>query len=226
MQAADVMTTHVVTVGPDTEVRHIASTLLEHRISAVPVVDGERRLLGIVSEGDLVMRAENETGTRTSWWLELFGGFESRAHHFVRTHGRGARDVMTRNIVSVAEDTELSEIAKLLLARNIKRVPVLREGRVVGIVSRANLLHGLASRPALPDLATDSTDVRESIYQRLSEAGLRTGILNIVVTEGTAHLWGTTRSIGEREAIRVAAEVAPGVQRVEDHLIVVRHTPE
>jgi CBS domain-containing protein len=225
MRAGNVMTRDVITVGPDADVRSIARKLLEHRISAVPVVDEDSQLLGIVSEGDLVMRPENETAGRTSWWLELFGGFDSRCEDFVKKHGRRAQDVMTRNVVSVTEDTALSEIAKLLERHRIKRVPVLRKGRVVGIVSRANLLHGLAAAPAT-QASLDSTQARASIYKLLGEAGLRTSLLNIVVSEGTAHLWGATRSWAEREAVRVAAEAAPGVERVENHLVVVSKGPE
>jgi CBS domain-containing protein len=225
MKAADVMTAHLITVGPDTEVRQIAETLLHHRISAVPVVDEQQRLLGIVSEGDLVLRAENETEHKRSWWLTLFGGFDERSAMFIKTHGRYARDVMTRNVVSVSEDTELGEIAQLLERHRIKRVPVVRDGRVVGIISRANLLHGLVARSAHPAPQEDS-EVRAGIYAELAKAGLRTHLVNIVVSQGTAHLWGAARSIGEREAIRVAAEAAPGVAHVEDNLIVIGQGPE
>jgi CBS domain-containing protein len=225
MRAADVMTAHVVTVRPDTEVRHIAETLLQHRISAVPVVDDEGRLLGIVSEGDLVHRLGDEKESRRSWWLALFRGVEERQATFVKTHGKYAHEVMTRNVVSVKEDTELPDIVRLLERHGIKRVPVVRDGRVLGIVSRANLLHGLVARQAPPAKPADA-EVRASIYAELARAGVRPHLANIVVSQGTAHLWGAARSIGEREAIRVAAEDAPGVERVEDHLIVLSQGPE
>lgn len=148
MRAKDVMTSPIVTAGPQTTVPEIAKLLIERRISALPVVDQGERVIGIVSEGDLMRRVENTDERHRSWWLRLFSDPATDAADFVKTHGRRAADVMTRDVVTVGEDTPLHEIAALLEERRIKRVPVVREGRVVGIVSRANLLHGLAARPA------------------------------------------------------------------------------
>lgn len=148
MQAADVMTTNVITVQPDTGVREIARLLLKHRISAVPVVDTEQRARGIVSEGDLMRRAENDTDRRHSLWLEVIFSTPEKAADYIKTHGRTADDVMTRDVVTVKEDTPLHEIVGLLERHHIKRAPVTRDGRLVGIVSRANLLHGLAAKAA------------------------------------------------------------------------------
>jgi len=148
MQASDVMTTTVITVTPDTPVQEVARLLLESGISGVPVVDAQGALAGIVSEGDLIDRVDGEPGRRRrSWWLELVRPPEDQARDYLKLHGQRAQDVMTRDVVSVAEDAPLGEIARLLEKHRVKRVPVLRDGRLVGIVSRANLLHGLALAP-------------------------------------------------------------------------------
>ena len=140
MLARDVMTRGVLAVRAETPVEEIAALLLSRSISAVPVVDGDDRVVGIVSEGDLMRRTEAETYRRPSWWLELVSDPASLARDYVKTHGRRASDVMTRQVVSVTEDTPVDKIASLLDSRRIKRVPVVREGKLVGVVSRADLL--------------------------------------------------------------------------------------
>lgn len=221
MQAADIMTTNVVTVRPDTGVREIAGLLLKHRISAVPVVDPDQRVLGIVSEGDLMRRAENETDDRHSWWLEAIFSTHDMAGDYIKTHGRNAGDVMTRNVVTVTEETPLYEVARLLERHHIKRVPVIRDGSLVGLVSRANLLHGLIAKGAEgggPSAAGDKT-IREELLHALSqEAGLRTALINVIVNDGVVQLWGLVESGTERKAAQIAAENTRGVKSVENHL--------
>lgn len=221
MQAQDVMTTKVVTVAPDTPVIEIARLLLERHISAVPVVSDDGRLLGIVSEGDLIHELGQE-GAKRAWWLDLLASPESRAEAYLKAHGRLASDVMTRSIISVAPETPLPEIARLLEARRIKRVPVLRDGELVGIVSRADLLRGLALHPAA-DASVDDRDLRERLTVELEQAGLTWHpYVNIVVNDGAVHLWGVVPTREEAEALRAAAERVPGVVRVESHLAVRR----
>lgn len=221
MQAADVMTTKVITVQPDTGVREIAGLLLTHRISAVPVVDANQRVLGIVSEGDLMRRAENDTDSRHSWWLEAIFATRDRAGEYIKTHGRKAGDVMTRAVVEVTEDTPLYEIADLLEKHHIKRVPVTRDGRLVGIVSRANLLHGLAAQEAdntSPISSNDQTIRRKLLHALSEEAGLDTALINVIVTDGVVQLWGVVGSVTQKKAAQIAAENTPGVQTIENHL--------
>jgi CBS domain-containing protein len=222
MRAKDVMTSPAVTVTPETTVQDIAKLLIERRISAVPVVDNGERLIGIVSEGDLMRRVENGGETHRSWWLRLLSEPTERAADYVKTHGRHAADVMTRGIVTVAEDAPLHEIAALLEARRIKRVPVVRDGRAVGIVSRANLLHGLAARPAdAPPPSADDEAIRSGILTTLrEEIGGLTEFINVVVSQGIVDLWGATDSPEAKQAIRVAAENAPGTREVRDHVTV------
>jgi len=151
--ARDLMTTEVVTVGPDTPTREIARILAEHRISAVPVVDSAGAPMGMVSEGDLVARDEADRVMRRDWWLTLLAEGEAMAAELMEMlapEGRTARDIMSAPIITVGETTDVSDIARLLAAYRIKRVPVVEDGRIVGIVSRADLVRALAAEPAKP----------------------------------------------------------------------------
>jgi len=216
------MTPDVVTAGPEARVDEIARLMLEHHISAVPVVDAAGRLQGIVSEGDLVRRVETTTAGRRAWWLELLADPAALARDYVKTHGRRATDVMTRDVLTVGVDTPLEDVARLLESRRIKRVPVVRDGRVIGIVSRAELIRGLAVRPTEPQPAGASDDrtIRERVLAALRTQPWWVGTYrNVVVVDGVVHLWGLARSQAERDAIRVAAETVPGVRGVEDHLM-------
>lgn len=218
MQAKDVMTTHVVTVGPETPVAEIARRLIDRRISAVPVVDADGRPLGIVSEGDLMRRPEVEGQRHPSWWLSLFTDAAAKATEYVRSRGGTARDVMTRKVLSVDEGASLEHIATLLEEHGIKRVPVLRGGLLVGIVSRADLLRGIVARQDEPSPATDDEGLRVRIGAELGVAGVRAEFVNVIVSGEVVHLWGATHTMAEREAARVAASRVPGVRRVESHL--------
>lgn len=221
MHSSDVMTTRVVTVQADTSVREIASLLLKHRISAVPVVDAEQRVIGIVSEGDLMRRADNEAEARHSWWLAAFASPGEKAAVYVKTHGLRASDVMTRSLITVTEDTPLPEIARLLEKHHIKRVPVLRNDRLVGIVSRADLLHGLVAQKAesIEPGSGDDRSIREKLLQALwNEVGLEKGWISVTVEDGIVQLWGTVETEAERQAAQIAAENTAGVMAIENHI--------
>ncbi|MGP0042640.1 MAG: CBS domain-containing protein [Rhodomicrobium sp.] len=149
MDAFDVMTTSVVTAGPETPLRKIAKLLLEHNISAVPVVDGDGAVIGMVSEGDLLRHNDEDRRARRDWWLDLLAQGESLSPQFIeslRMPDRQAREIMSAPVVTVSDHTDVVEIGRLLSAHRIKRVPVLRDGRVVGIVSRADLIRALAAQ--------------------------------------------------------------------------------
>ena len=219
MEAKDVMTRDVVTVGPDTPVQEIAATLLDRRISAVPVVDGGNRLLGIVSEGDLMRRAETGTERHASWWLAMLTLPETDARRFVKTHGRFARDVMTRDVVSVPEDCPLREVAEVLENHRIKRVPVLRDGTLVGIVSRADLLRGLAAIERPPAPSADDRVLREAVEKAIRDkVSDPTAFISATVNQGVVRLWGAVGERYSKDMARVAAENVPGVRAVEDHI--------
>jgi CBS-domain-containing membrane protein len=222
MNASDIMTSPVITVGPDTPVRHIAGLLSEHRISAVPVVENGA-LAGIVSEADLLHRHEIGTDVRRrsgSWWLQLLSG-DAPVAEYVKSHATKARDIMTRDVVSVAPGTPLAEIAALLEKRRVKRVPVLQAGRVVGIVSRSNLVQALAAKGRQMN-AADSSDaaIRVRLCAELKrQSWWRSTSSNVLVTDGVVHYFGILDSETERQAARVAAENVAGVRAVEDHRI-------
>ncbi|MEQ8349470.1 MAG: CBS domain-containing protein [Sneathiellaceae bacterium] len=218
MQARDVMTGAVFTVTPETSVAAIAALLLERRISAVPVVEGDGRVVGIVSEGDLMRRPESGTERRPSWWLSLLSEPQDRALAYLKSHGGTARDVMTRDPVTVAPDATLERIAGILERRHIKRVPVVDGGRLVGLVSRADLLRGLVARQAGPVDARSDPELKAAVEKALSGAGLRTDFLSVVVTAGTAHLWGVVNSDVEKQAAGVAAGSVPGIAGIRNEV--------
>jgi CBS domain-containing protein len=219
MKAADVMVSPVITIRPDVGIRDAARVMLDHGISGVPVVDAGGNLAGIVSEGDLIRRVEIGTQKHRSWWLELFTSRERLADEFTKAHALKVADVMTRNVVSAGEDASLADIAALLERHGIKRVPIVRDGMVVGIVSRANLLRALASVPAHQAVAVDDATLRERVMEQIrSVPGGMPWLLSVLVQDGIIDLWGPIQSEEQRKAIRVAAEATPGVREVHDNL--------
>ena len=219
MRARNVMTTHVVSVKPRTHIQNIARVLLDRQISAVPVIDEAKKLIGIVSEGDLMRRPEADTASPTSWWLRLLASPETLAEKYIKTHGRYAEDIMTRHVIAAEEDSTLEEIASMMEQRHIKRVPIVRDEKVVGIVSRANLLHGLVTAGVRNENATDDTEIRSKVVLALErEAGVRDEFMNITVSNGVVHLWGTALSDAEKKAACLAAENTDGVRAIKDHL--------
>lgn len=220
MRAIDVMTTSVICVQPETTVQEAARLLVDHRISGMPVVDERGALVGIVSEGDLLRRIENETQTRHPWWLEMLASTRQLAGNFVKEHGRAVHDVMSTRITSVDEQTPVAVIAELMEKRRIKRVPVLREGTLVGIVSRANLIRALASaRDATREgPTTGDRDMAKAIVTALKGTRWAVSIENVIVEDGIAHLWGVIDSEEEERALCIAAEEVEGVKEARAHL--------
>jgi CBS domain-containing protein len=219
MKARDVMVSHVITVGPELDVKAVANTLVANGISAVPVVAIDGSIVGIISEGDLMRRAVS--GAKRSWWLETFSSAEQLMAAFVKAHGRKAKDVMTRQVISVSPDTSLQEIANLLEKNGIKRVPVIENGRLVGIVSRANLVQALATRGlAFVDVAEADEALRKVILFNLRKLPWTTAMtmIDVIVDRGVVNLWGVVRNEEEKNAVRITAEGTPGVQAVTDHV--------
>jgi CBS domain-containing protein len=222
MQARDVMTKDVCTAARTTQVDKIAKLLVERSISAVPVIDTENHVVGIVSEGDLFRRSETSTGQRRSWLMELIIDPDTLAREYVKTHGLRAEDIMTRRVVSVTEETALGEIADLFDSRRIKRVPVVRAGKLVGIVSRADLVKAFAEtvrkETLLPATANDRA-IHETLEKKMrAEKWVDSVYLNVVVREGVVELWGLVTSEEIRHALRVLAESIPGVRSVDNKL--------
>lgn len=221
MKAADLMTKDVVTVHPDTSVKKIAETLAAHAISAVPVVDPDGHLVGMVSEGDLLHRHETQTEHKRSWWLMLFAGNDMLAQEYVKSHAQRARDVMTRHVLSVDVSTPLGDIASLLDKAGVKRVPVLAGGKLVGIVSRADLVRALVrakQNEPVGDVRSDH-EIQMDLDARMKREPWA-GSLSIVTTvrDGTVSLLGLAGSEDQRKGLIVLAQNTPGVKHVEDRL--------
>lgn len=225
MQAKDIMTRKVITVTEASSVIDVATTLLEHGISAVPVVDASGSLLGIVSEGDLMHRAEAGTIRRRSWWLSLFTDRDAEAAEFVKQHSRRVSDIMTRDVVTASPETPIGGIAEMLDSHRIKRVPIVDDGKLVGIVSRANLVQAMMRQPA-PREGPGITDseIQEQILARLKSEPWSPAWLNVRVENGVVDLWGAASSQAQKKAARLAAELTPGVVRVEDNIVVQKTT--
>ena len=220
MRAMDVMTSEVITVDENASVQAVAKLLAERGISAVPVVDKANRVIGMVSEGDLLHRAETGTERRRSWWLEMMASTNKLAGDYVKSHSGKVKDVMTRDVVSVIETTPVADIAILLETNRIKRVPVVRDGKLVGIVSRANLVRALGMTINEPSSAeADDRTIREKLLAELkAQRWAEVSPANVTVKDGVVHLWSSYLSEQEKRALLVAAENIPGVRRVEDHM--------
>jgi CBS domain-containing protein len=221
MNARDVMVQDVVTVGPDEDVAKALQLLVDHDISALPVVDGERRVIGILSEADLLHREKIGTEKHRAWWLEAVTPASVLALDYAKSHGRKVVELMSENIISADENTSLSELANILEKNRIKRVPILKDGKLVGIVSRSNLIQALASAPSQPenDQLADR-GIRSAILARLAEQSWTDfGERNIVVTNGVVILWGLVGSPEEHKALLALAESVPGVREVSDEMI-------
>jgi len=220
MNAADVMTSNVISVRADASVGEIAEILLTNRISGVPVVDDAGDLIGIVSEGDLIHRVEVGTERRRSWWLELLSSKQILAHEFIKAHARKAADLMTRHVITVRPDTPLSDLASLLDKHGIKRVPVTENGKLVGIVSRANLVQALFKprQDTVAEKAVTDSALRDKILAQLKFEPWWPGDVNIIVRDGAVELWGIVESQVENDAIRVAIEEISGVRSISNHI--------
>jgi CBS domain-containing protein len=219
MRVSDIMAREVVSVPPDASVREVASLMLERRISGVPVVDAEGRVLGVVSEGDLIRRPEIDTDRAGRGWLSIFVSDEERARDFVKSHGRRAREVMTQPAVCVAPETPLDEAVRVMERHHIKRLPVIDEGKLVGLMTRADLVRALLQQQHTPLPAQSDRELRQRVEALLrSEDWAGSAYINVVVEAGVVQLWGTVDSTAQREAILVAVSGLDGVRGVQTYL--------
>jgi CBS-domain-containing membrane protein len=221
LKAADVMTPNVLTVGPESSVAQAIRLMLDNNISGLPVLAADRKVVGILTEGDLLRRGETGTERHRPRWLEILMGPGRAAGEYVRAHGRKVADIMSTDVVSVSADTPLDEVVGLMERRRIKRVPVIEGEALVGIVSRADLLRSLLGvLDAQPAEARRDEEILELIQTELAKRSWvpRDG-LSISVKDGVVDLNGVILEEKEREALRVVAENAPGVKAVEDHLV-------
>ena len=220
MRADRVMTRDVVSVKAEASVYDAAHILLNTGISAAPVVDADRRMIGIVSEADLMYRPEIGMVPGKSWLQRLLAVDESRrARDYIRSHAHRVADVMTRDVVTAEEGTDLGEIAVLMRDHNIKRIPILRNGCLVGIVSRANLLQGLLARePSVNAAPADDDAIQSGVVEAIAAQAWSLHASKVVVQNGVVHIWGSVLDDDIKKAVSVAAEGFPGVRRVDNHL--------
>jgi len=221
MNASHVMTRRVISVTPDASILEAIRIMLQNRISGLPVIDSKGGLVGIVTEGDFLRRGETKTDRHRSALLQFLAGPGKLATEYVHSHGRKVSEVMTTEVRTITEDTPLDEIVDIMEKHQIKRLPVLCENKVIGIVTRANLMHALVSLAihAAPAAKDDDVKIRESLLAELEkEKWAPTALVNVVVHEGVVGLWGIILDERHRQALKVAAENIPGVKAVEDHL--------
>jgi CBS domain-containing protein len=220
MRAADVMTRKLVTVAPDAAVGDAVRLMLDKHVSGLPVTDGAGKLVGVLTEGDLLRRVEIGTEGHSSRLMALLRGTGRLADDYVRTHARLVSEIMSTEPKTVDPDASLDDIVRLMQKHRIKRVPVVEGGALIGVVSRADILRAL-----LPELPEDEHEV-------LSDADMRRRILaelegqpwaplmsvDIVVSDGGVALCGVITDERERRALHVAVERVPGVKSIHDHL--------
>ena len=218
MKAADVMVRDVVTVKADDSVADAVKILADHDISALPVVDETGAVIGVISESDLMRREEIGTEKHRPWWLEAMTPVATLAGEFAKSHGRKVGEIMSDTVISASEETPVGEIANLLEKHRIKRVPILRDGKLVGVVSRSNLIQALASSqvPASADVRSDRS-IRHELLDRLDDQDWTDfNSRNVIVRDGVVHLWGLVGSPEEQTALIALAEQVPGVKTVAD----------
>ena len=221
MRALDVMTHDVVSIEPDASIMQAVRLMMQHKISGLPVMDQSGRLQGIVTEGDFLRRAETGTQRKRPRWVEFLLGPGRLAEEYVQTSGRRVSEVMSPDVHTASEDAPLERIVHLMERNRVKRIPIVRGDKVVGIVTRANLLRALASLAlAEQPAAADDTAIRERLLAELRrQRWAPIGLMDVVVKDGVVKLTGALTDERERQALRVAAENIPGVKKVEDHLI-------
>jgi CBS domain-containing protein len=219
MRAHQIMTRPVITVAPETTIIDAANLMLQRHVSGLPVVDATGKLVGIVSEGDFIRRSEIGTQRKRGRWLKFILGPGKTAADFVHEHGRKVDEVMTKQPLTITEDTALAEVVDLMERNNVKRLPVIRGDEVVGIVSRANLLQAVASLAReVPDPTADDDHIRNRVIDALEKNDWCPFGLGVLVKDGIVHLSGVITEERSRQAAVVAAETVEGVKKVHDHL--------
>jgi CBS domain-containing protein len=220
MRAHQIMTRQVITATVDTSVTDAARTLLENHISGMPVLDAKGKLVGVVSQGDFMRRAEIGTQRKRSRWLKLLLGPGQEATDFVRERGRKVGEVMNPSPITVTEDTTLEEVASIMEKNDIKRVPVMRDDKIVGIVTRTNLVQAVLDLAReVPDPTADDDHIRDRIHAAIEKNDWKPLGLSVVVRDGIVHLSGIITDERSRQATMVAAETVAGVRKVHDHLV-------
>ena len=226
MRAHEIMSRHVITIGSDALVHDAIKTMLSHHVKGLPVLDAAGKLVGIISEGDFVRRAELGTEKRRSRWLSLLAGSEQIAIDFTHQHGRKVSQIMSTSPITIGEDTPLEQIVRLMESRNVHRFPVMRGDEIVGMVTRSDFLTAIANLSLDAVGYSDSDDlIRRSAVAALSNASWRPCGLNVIVHDGVVTVRGMIKSDNARKAALVAVENIRGVKRVEDQLSSITYPP-
>lgn len=220
MKVRDIMSPRVVSIAPDANVLEAIRLMLQNHISGLPVIDRSGALVGVVTEGDFLRRSETGTERKRPRWLEFLLGPRRLADEYVHTHARRVEEVMTREPITITEDDPLDEVVRIMERRRIKRLPVVRGVQVVGIVSRANMLHALASlgAAASPPALTDVAIRQQLLAEFDNQTWAPVALIDVVVKNGAVELWGTITEEAQGEALKVCAENIPGVKSVVSHL--------
>jgi CBS domain-containing protein len=220
MRASEVMTRRVVSVSPEATILEAIKLMLKHHISGLPVIDGNGVLVDIVTESDFLHRPEIGTERKRSRWLDAFFGPEAAARDYVRSYSLQVGNVMTRDPFTVTENAPLDEVVRIMESRKVKRLPVMRRSKLVGIISRADLMLAVASIDRTgPFSGSDDASIRNRIMTAVREQSWAEGaFINIIVSNGAADIWGSISDATQRDALRVLVASTPGVKRVEDHL--------
>jgi CBS domain-containing protein len=223
MNAGEVMTVGITTIRSDASVMEAAHLMIQHGVSGLPVVNAHGQLVGIVTEGDFLRRAETGTERRRPRWLEFLLGPGRLANEYVRSHARKIQEVMTPDVITVSPSTPLEDVVTMMERHRIKRVPVLGGEKLVGIISRANLVQALArlAEEASPSRPDDEAMRMQILNDLNRERWTPRDALNVIVRNGVAELWGVILDERERQAIKVVAENVPGIKAVRDHLVFV-----
>jgi len=222
MKAQDIMTRDVTTVSPNTSVRDIAAVMVEKHISGVPVLTDNGQIIGMVSQSDLLHRAELGTERKYKWWFRSLADSNALAQDYAKAHGRKAHDIMSRYVVSVRDDAELRDVADILDNYRIKRVPVVQEGRLVGIITRGDLVRAL-SQVQISKAAKkiDNAALHKTLHDRIrSQYWVNESYISLTVNDGVVELWGFVDTVDQHSALRSLVEETDGVSRVEDKLSV------
>lgn len=226
MQAQDVMARGVIAIGPDMPIQIAARAMVSNKVSALVVMGIDARMMGIISEGDLLRRVETETEQTHSSWPEMFVSSDVLTKEFIKSRGKRARDVMTRDVITAAPETPLREIANLMEKHGVKRVPIVENDVVVGIVSRADFLRVLAKINETTDWVESDRALHQRFVDSIKDQPWAGRPFNVVISEKRAELWGYVYSENEKTAVRVAAEAIPGIESVADHLRVMPPTAD
>jgi CBS domain-containing protein len=221
LKARDVMTRKVLSISPETPVRTLAAFLIDHRISAVPVIDNGGVPLGVVSEGDLLRRVEIGTERKKAWWVSILSDADDEARDFVKTHGLIAADIMTRGMIAVDPDAELAAIANLLESKRIKRVFVLAGGKIDGVITRSDIVKTLMRRPEATARRRPDAEIHDAIEAEIrKEDWAPLAFVSVVVADGVVELTGAVGSAAQRDGLVVLAQRIDGVRSVRNHLVV------